>query len=478
MNTLTPPLPPLDPEAELEALLPAYFQGQTTEEETARVEDALRTSPPLQEAADEVLRVLDALQTLPRHTVTRSLRESVHAELDTPLPLRERLRPYAAAALFLLLAGGFVWMQAFPRAGQDPVPDIPPLADAGDTDAIRPPHTPAPYADNADHDPHAHAVAHVDPSGDLRAPSTEGSRTPTPEDTRDPARAAAAWLARTQRQDGSWDIEHYGGRKHLAVGVQGLALMALLQSGEEYPLQVVRAVDHLQSLQNEDGSFGGGGARMYNHGIATLALLHAYPRYPLPGTDSHYRSIARGLAFTSRSQGADGGWGYFGTEVDASNTAVTAWQILALQEARRLGLLPDDAPVLDTALAFLQRQAGDGTAVRYGNVLVRQQTDAMPVMTALCLLQSDDPDARRIAQALIQTYTPADSAEPGRLDPYRMWFVGRTHAGTAPPFRRALARTQIEDGIDAGSIPALTSDWGHIGGTVYATAMNSLAASL
>lgn len=471
MNTPTPHPPALEPDEELEALLPTYFMGQTSPEDTRRVEEALRTSPALQEAAEETLHVMDALRAMPRATATRSIREAVRAEIDAPIPLRIRLRPYAAAALFLLVAGGLVWMQSIaqPRRGQD----MPPLADVRDIGGTPPPHAPA---EDADHAPHVHTVAHADPSGDIRSPSTDEPRMPDADVTRDPASDAAAWLARSQRDDGSWDIEHYGGRRHLAAGVQGLALMALLQNAEEYPLQVVRAVHHLQSLQNEDGSFGGGGARMYNHGIATLALLQAYPQYALPGSDALDHSVARALAFTTRSQGADGGWGYFGHESEVANTAVSAWQILALQEARRLGLLPDDAPVLDTALAFLRRQAGDDGRVRYGAALVAQATDAIPAMTALCLMQSHDPDAQRLARAILQSHAHPARTEAGRLDPYRAWFDHQARPDSAYPFRTAVAQTQIDHGSDAGSIPAWTSDWGHVGGTVYATAMNSLAA--
>lgn len=424
MNTPTTSPPRLDPVEELEALLPAYFQGQTTEEETHRVEDALRESITLQESAEETLRVMDMLSGMPRHTATRPLRDAIYAQLDAPIPLWTRLRPYAAAALFLLVVGGIVWMQTVPR--------------------------PVRQTDSA-----TYAARPGDPSSE-----------------------ATAWLARSQHEDGSWDVEHYGGRRHLAAGVQGLALMALLQDGETYREGVARAARHLQGLQNEDGSFGGGGTRMYNHGIVTLALLQARRVQPLSERESFEPTLTKALAFIAQTQVKDGGWGYFGRDLEASNTAVSAWQTLALQEAQRQGRIPGDAPVLEKALAFLRHQAGDGEVVQYGTALVHQQTEAMPAMTALCLLQSADPDAQRIGRNILETHANRDTAEAGRLHPYRAWFVRQARPETSPQFRSAVALTQIEHGSDAGSIPALTSDWGHVGGTVYATAMNSLAAHL
>lgn len=176
-----------------------------------------------------------------------------------------------------------------------------------------------------------------------------------------------AYLARIQRRQGNWGDERARDAKYgeIAIGKTGLALLAFLGAGHtqssasEHSDVVARALEFLLEAQDPDtGHFGDGEA--YGHGIATYALSECYA---LTGDDTLRQPLQRAVAHVlahqnrRRDERLFGGWSYYyadGRVFDRwPRTAITVWQVMALESARLAGL---DVPrsVFDDARTFLE----------------------------------------------------------------------------------------------------------------------------
>jgi len=175
------------------------------------------------------------------------------------------------------------------------------------------------------------------------------------------------YLARIQQRGGNWgrlngDDPKYG---QVAVGKTGLALLAFLGAGHtqssntKHSAVVARAVDALIALQDpETGHFGNSDA--YSHGIATYALAEdlamtgdARVRSALEPALKHILAEQN----TKKDPRLAGGWSYYfpdGHDFDRwPRTAITAWQVMALESARLSGLEVPDA-TFEAARRFLE----------------------------------------------------------------------------------------------------------------------------
>ncbi|MCE9593232.1 MAG: hypothetical protein K8S98_03465 [Planctomycetes bacterium] len=176
-----------------------------------------------------------------------------------------------------------------------------------------------------------------------------------------------AYLARIQRPGGEWgdaDVrdDKYGA---VAVGKTGLALLAFLGAGHtqssksEYSENVGRALEFLLATQDEaTGHFGESDA--YGHGIATYALSECYALSVEPQlVEPLRRAVAHILANQNRQRDPRlfGGWSYYYADGHVYDrwprTAITVWQVMALESARLAGL---EVPrkVFDDARTFLE----------------------------------------------------------------------------------------------------------------------------
>ena len=159
------------------------------------------------------------------------------------------------------------------------------------------------------------------------------------------------WFAEHQWENGGW----YGRRslslsdgeglyrpasQDFEVGMTGLVLLCFLNGGHtveigRYRDVVQKAVDFLRSRLEDSGKFSAlGGYYMYQHALATQALVEAY------GTsgDPFLREAAqRALDYLIFAQNpTTGGWRY-----DArrdSDSSASGWQVLALASAMKAGL--------------------------------------------------------------------------------------------------------------------------------------------
>jgi hypothetical protein len=170
-------------------------------------------------------------------------------------------------------------------------------------------------------------------------------------DTERAVAAGLAYLAHLQNSDGSWGNPSLHDEKYgrVYVGKTALCVLAFLgaghtpKSGTQYSMHVRNAVEHLLSLQDQDGAFGSSSA--YGHGISTYALCECYG---ITKDERLLRPVERGLSWILDHQGPRrdrknrGGWGYFSPglqpEDDYARVSVSSWMVMALESARLSGI--------------------------------------------------------------------------------------------------------------------------------------------
>jgi len=195
------------------------------------------------------------------------------------------------------------------------------------------------------------------------------------------------YIITRQGKDGSWQPTNQYSRIRREkdkspdyqwgkTGLTSLALLAFLGEGHTWldrgkndrPTKIGGVVDRgvrwlLQNQDEQNGRFGPAqGNFMYNHGLATLAIVEAAG---LSG-DPHLRKAAqKGIDLIIRTQNDKlGGWKYKDEISGNPDTSVSAWQIQALLAAREIGL--DVKPeALKLSHEFLKSVTEPSGLVRY-----------------------------------------------------------------------------------------------------------------
>lgn len=231
------------------------------------------------------------------------------------------------------------------------------------------------------------------------------------------------WLMAVQQEDGSWDPAAWGGIDRGQIGLTGLALTALVDGASAASSPGLdqasrRAGAYLSARQQADGRIGfPGRAPLYQHGLATLGLLHLYEQ----GRDETLRPVLdRALAFLASRGDESAGWGYGSTGDHSGRDWV--WPSLALKKAATLGW-------------------------------------QVPAATSLL----PEIDARAAPEAL-QMYAR-----------HVRWAAPAGQAVAVPPeMGLYLISLQVQEGPSAGSWDPPHSP-GRAGGRIYATALTALA---
>ncbi|MHC5058053.1 MAG: hypothetical protein ACYTKD_25615 [Planctomycetota bacterium] len=330
-------------------------------------------------------------------------------------------------------------------------------------------------------------------------------------DALDPAVSRAlAWLASTQGEDGAWDAEAWGGQENYTPALTGLATLALISDApaagaphDVAPHEAARADAVRKAAGYLAGAVGRSGrigprfdAALYNHGIATVALLEAYA---LTRDESLEEPISRALAYIRAEQAPSGGWGYAGGR--QVNTAISCWQVNALLLAGALGWPEAEAgAAAGKGLAWLddmidaEGRAGYDARGRFPN-----GPEGLTAMAALSLGAAGETvapsgDARsRAARSLAK----AAAGTPRDLDYYRAFFLeyalravektspgaeGQAPSGVRPAptgvaggrSREMIVGSQVKTGPNSGSFEP-RDRWSSAGGRVYSTAMAALS---
>lgn len=178
---------------------------------------------------------------------------------------------------------------------------------------------------------------------------------------------ALAYLAKHQRDDGTWPQ----GRTS-TTAVPSLTVMAFLARGHvpgqgPYGEVVNKAIDYVLKCQQDDGmlSKGNGTAGMYEHGISTAMLSESYGMVDDARKQKIDKALAKSVALILNAQKARkgnprdvGGWRYQRTALD-SDISVTGWQLMGLRGAANCGAtVPQDA--LAAGREYVRRCAFQG----------------------------------------------------------------------------------------------------------------------
>ncbi|MBC8325821.1 MAG: terpene cyclase/mutase family protein [Verrucomicrobia subdivision 3 bacterium] len=175
---------------------------------------------------------------------------------------------------------------------------------------------------------------------------------------------ALEWLKRNQSKNGYWNH-----RSSHTTAATGAAMLAFLGWGTKhnepgpYQQTLSRAIDWMLSVEkNGDLRYRG---NMYDHGIASIALMEAYNLTK----DERLRAPAeRILEFTLKAQNpTSGGWRYKPHREDPSekgDLSISGWQMMILKSARLGGMkVPEEA--FTKARKFLDGVGVEGKGFQY-----------------------------------------------------------------------------------------------------------------
>ena len=215
-----------------------------------------------------------------------------------------------------------------------------------------------------------YAVLVFVPAGDRLAPAAPPSPVLPEMVTRDIVKAIDAgltYLARTQRQDGSWlSTGGQGAYPSVMTSLAGLAFIAGGSTPESgpYARNVTKAMNYILNVAESqgDGLIAGPGSEsrsMYGHGFSMLFLAQCYGMESDDRTSERIKkaldkAVAIAAKAQSRKQGPSpgGGW-YYTPESNADEGSVTVTQLQALRACRNVGIKVPKSTI-DQAVAYLK----------------------------------------------------------------------------------------------------------------------------
>jgi len=340
-----------------------------------------------------------------------------------------------------------------------------------------------------------------------------GAKGAPPPQTEEAIELGLAFLARYQKEDGSWALDQFSrfdGRPVMESdsAATGLAVMAFQGAGYthtqfKYKDALRAAIDSLVKHQDKSGDyyFAQGSeanqvARLYSHAIVTLALCESYGMTQDPDLRD---SVQKGLDFIVESQHPErGGWRY--TPGRESDTSVSGWMVTALESGRRAGLeVPDEA--LEKATSWLNRAqdpdqeylyrynpfAPDTVQQGHHRVVSKTMTSVGLLMRLYRGWKVSDPRAIEGAEYLKKHLPSIGRSKSGsQRDTYYWYYATQFMFHMGGDYWKAwndrlypiLLNSQITRGDLAGSwdprLP-VADRWGPHAGRVYLTTMNLLS---
>lgn len=286
---------------------------------------------------------------------------------------------------------------------------------------------------------------------------------------------ALDYLAAHQRADGAWP-SGFGSNN----GVNAFCLMAFLARGHEpgrgpYRDVVDSAVHYILTTQRDDGLYASPHSShgpMYEHALATVAMIEAYGFLPEPEI---HASVQKAVDLIVDSQNELGGWRYQPLPADADLT-VTATQVLALRAAVNARL---EVPqrTLDRALEYVQACALEDGGFSYmpGGGSSSLARAAMGTLSMQLLGAYDHPQIQRTLEWISQQSYSSEVQRFWYTSYYLMqahyqaggarWRQWSEHAGTY-----LLERQQTD-----GSWPGYTEEAHNTDARTYSTSLGALA---
>jgi hypothetical protein len=285
---------------------------------------------------------------------------------------------------------------------------------------------------------------------------------------------AMEYMSSKQQPDGSWQRNH---------AVNALALLAFMGRGHvpgRGPFRDVleKGKKHLLATQRNDGyiSFG----QMYEHGLATLALIEMYGNDPDPELEEKTR---KAVDLILRCQAPQGGWNYHPSPVNG-DLSVSVMQIVAMRAANNAGL-PVPEEKVKRAVQYLKAHTnGNGGGFGYNGPGAGPQTSAAGTLSMQLLGEYNDPSVLRTLDYLA-SFRPTDTkwqAYGAQYFYYFHYYAIQAHyqAGGKhwndwhPNVRELLLANQREDG--SWDVPPGTAEAPNVVGDnrIYWTAIASL----
>ncbi len=309
---------------------------------------------------------------------------------------------------------------------------------------------------------------------------------------------ALNWLYRHQTTHGQWSLDFRrqcrGGGCSGPGGVQsdsaatGMALLPFLGAGlthkskSIYQQSIAKGIAWLIKQQGADGNLAGHVRQpMYSHAIAALALCEAYGMTH----DEHIRHAAeKAVNFIENAQNeSNGGWRYEPRSRDG-DTSVFGWQIMVLKSAQ-LGGLAVNSVTLENAQKWLHAVAKGEHMGLYSYQPYREVTPTMTAVGMLCrqYLGIDPKDPAMLEGKRCLLENPPDGKTQRNV--YYWYYATMTMHNFIDAdwdtwnrqMRRVLIESQEKEGCATGSWdpdkPAADA-WGAQGGRLMLTCFNAL----
>ncbi len=343
-----------------------------------------------------------------------------------------------------------------------------------------------------------------------REKSPDDSLGPLGPETEEAIERGLAFLAKHQREDGSWHLEDFDTKVDIRSDAAATALAVLAFQGAgythrqfEYAAVVSKALQYLVDHQKSNGDLyipmdtvSDQNAWLYTHSIAALALSEAYG---MTQDATLQEPAQRAVNFMVASQDKTlGGWRYRpGTGTD---TSVTGWFMMALKSAQLAGLDVPKETFLGIQRWVEKSQASTDQPHLYRYNWMAPDTENQrhgrmptPVMTSVGLLlrlhlgwQRDNPNMIRGAEFLLERPPAMGTAEAPARDTYYWYYSSQVLFHMGGDYWRQwnqrlhplLINSQVRDGDMSGSwepLGEIPDAWGKFGGRLYVTTLNLLS---
>ncbi len=309
--------------------------------------------------------------------------------------------------------------------------------------------------------------------------------------------AALVWLANHQMPDGSWSLQNFQhccrdktctgpGSTTADTGATAMGLLPFLAAGQThragyYKDHIRNGILWLIAHQKPDGDLRGG-ANMYSHGLATIALSEDFG---LTADSKVGQAAQAAVNFTLKAQNpTTGGWRYAPGE--AGDTSVVGWQLMALKSAHMAGLNIGSGGNGGAAFMGTGRWLDSCAVAGGGQYSYTPGGGSSNTMTSVGLLCRQYLGATRDNKMLTDGMAYLLNNLPGQGAPniYYWYYATQVMHNMAgyewdtwnKKMRDLLVHTQVRtyDACANGSWPPENDTWGKSGGRVMETSLSCL----